>query len=128
MVSVLPPTVACAVRTVAAALWLTEGGLLACELVAAAAVMPPPMAAAAARLMLAMMILGCRIVLAPCGIDDALSTNTISRRRRFTDRGHFCLGEGPDLVPGDGFLLQQGDRELGEGLPMAGEQVPGAGF
>ena len=38
------------------------------------------------------------------------------------------LGDGPDLVPGDGFLLQQGGGELGEGLPVAGEQVPGAGF
>ena len=37
-------------------------------------------------------------------------------------------GEGPDLVAGDGFLLQQGGGELGEGLPVAGEQVPGAGF
>src|ERR1700752_3367008 len=62
MVSVLPPTAACAVRTVAAACWLAAGGLLAWEVVAAAAVMPPPMAAAAARLMLAMMILGCRMV------------------------------------------------------------------
>ena len=42
--------------------------------------------------------------------------------------GAGCLGEGPDLVPGDGFLLQQGGGELGEGLPVAGEQVPGAGF
>jgi hypothetical protein len=38
------------------------------------------------------------------------------------------LGDGPDLVPGDGFLLEQGGGELGEGLPAAGEQVPGAGF
>ena len=35
------------------------------------------------------------------------------------------LGDGPDLVPDDGFLLQQGGGELGEGLPVAGEQVPG---
>ena len=41
---------------------------------------------------------------------------------------NFCLGEGADLVPGDGFLLQQGGGELGEGVPVAGEQVPGAGF
>jgi hypothetical protein len=61
-VSVLPPTVACTVRTVAAACWLAAGWLLAWEVVAAAAVTPPPMAAAAARLMLAMMILGCRMV------------------------------------------------------------------
>ena len=26
------------------------------------------------------------------------------------------LGDGPDLVPGDGFPLQQGSGELGEGL------------
>ena len=26
------------------------------------------------------------------------------------------LGDGPDLVPGDGFLLQQGGGELGEGV------------
>ena len=38
------------------------------------------------------------------------------------------LGDGPDLVPGDGFPLQQGSGELGEGLPVASEQVPGAGF
>ncbi len=62
MVSVLPPTAACAVRTVAAACWLVAGRLLAGELVAVAAVIPPPRAAAAARLMLAMMILGCRMV------------------------------------------------------------------
>src|SRR5580704_7147204 len=62
MVSVLPATVAGPVRTVAAACWLAAGRLLAGELVAAAAVIPPPMAAAAARLMLAMMILGCRLV------------------------------------------------------------------
>src|SRR5579862_1198292 len=65
MVSVLPPTAACAVRTVAAACWLAAGGVLAWEVVAAAAVIPPPMAAAAARLMLAMMILGGRMGLAP---------------------------------------------------------------
>ena len=41
---------------------------------------------------------------------------------------HGRPGEGPDLVPGDGFLLQQGGSELGEGLPVAGEQVPSAGF
>ena len=35
-------------------------------------------------------------------------------------------GEGADLVAGDGFLLHQGGGELGEGLPVAGEQVPGA--
>ena len=29
------------------------------------------------------------------------------------------LGDGPDLVSGDGFLLQQGGGELGEGLPVA---------
>src|SRR5579863_6410747 len=68
MVSVVPPTVACAVRTVAAA-WLAAGRVLAWEVVAAAAVMPPPMAAAAARVMLAMMILGCRMVVAPRGGD-----------------------------------------------------------
>ena len=38
------------------------------------------------------------------------------------------LSQGPDLVAGDGFLLQQGGGELGEGLPVAGEQVPGPGF
>src|SRR6266513_2784842 len=118
MVSVLPATVACVVRTVAAACWLAEGRVLACELVAAAAVIPPPMAAAAARLMLAMMILGCRMVLAPWGIDCALSTNTVSRRSWFTGCGYFCLDQGPDLVAGDGFLLQQGGGELGEGLPV----------
>ena len=58
----MPPTVACAVRTVAAACWLAAGRLPGCEVVAAAAVMPPPMAAAAARLMLAMTTLGCRTV------------------------------------------------------------------
>ena len=42
--------------------------------------------------------------------------------------GAGCLGEGPDVVPGDGFLLEQGGGEPGEGLPVAGEQVPGAGF
>src|SRR6476620_1007818 len=62
MVSVLPPTVACTVRTVAAACGLAAGRLLACEVVAAAAVIPPPMAAAAARAMLAMTTLGCRTV------------------------------------------------------------------
>ena len=45
-------------------------------------------------------------------------------RRGGADR----LGKGPDLVPGDGFLLQQGGGEPGEGLPVAGEQVPGAAF
>jgi hypothetical protein len=62
MVSVLPLTVVCAVRTVAVACWLAAGGLLADELAAMATVAPPPMATAAARLMLAMMILGCRTV------------------------------------------------------------------
>ena len=62
MVSVWPPTAACAVRTVAVPCWLAAGRVLAGELVAAAAVIPPPRAAAAARLMLAMMILGCRTV------------------------------------------------------------------
>jgi hypothetical protein len=38
------------------------------------------------------------------------------------------LDEGADLVASDGFLLQQGGDELGEGLPVAGEQLPGAGF
>ena len=38
------------------------------------------------------------------------------------------LGEGPDVVPGDGFLLEQGGGEPGEGVAVAGEQVPGAGF
>jgi hypothetical protein len=38
------------------------------------------------------------------------------------------LGEGADLVAGDGFLFQQGGRQPVEGLPVAGEQVPGAGF
>jgi hypothetical protein len=38
------------------------------------------------------------------------------------------LDEGADLVAGDGFLLQQGGGELGEGFPVAGEQFPGAGF
>ena len=80
MVSVLPATVACAVRTVAAACWLADGGLLAGELVAAAAVTPPPMAAAAARLMLAMMILGCRTVIS---LSCALSTNFLSRKGSF---------------------------------------------
>ena len=37
-------------------------------------------------------------------------------------------GEGADLVSGDGFLFQQGGGELGEGLPVAGEQVPSVGF
>ena len=32
------------------------------------------------------------------------------------------------MVPGDGFLLQQGHDELGEGLPVAGEQVARPGF
>jgi hypothetical protein len=32
------------------------------------------------------------------------------------------------VVAGDGFLFQQGGGDLGEGLPVAGEQVPGAGF
>jgi hypothetical protein len=36
--------------------------------------------------------------------------------------------EGADLVAGDGFLLQQGGRELVEGFAVAGEQVAGAGF
>jgi hypothetical protein len=36
--------------------------------------------------------------------------------------------EGADLVAGDGFLLEQSGGELGEGLPVAGEQLPGAGF
>src|ERR1700742_771496 len=111
MVSVLPATVACAVRTVAAACWLADGGLLAGELVAAAAVTPPPMAAAAARLMLAMMILGCRTVIS---LSCALSTNFLSRKvlrhrgqrlgrivpvaqRRLAIRrgGAGCLGESP---------------------------------
>jgi hypothetical protein len=38
------------------------------------------------------------------------------------------LDEGADLVAGDGFLFEQGGGELGEGLPVAGEQLPGAGF
>jgi hypothetical protein len=38
------------------------------------------------------------------------------------------LDEGTDLVTGDGFLFQQGSGELGERLPVAGEQLPGAGF
>jgi hypothetical protein len=38
------------------------------------------------------------------------------------------LGEGTDLVPGDGSLLQQGGGEPVEGVPVAGEQAPGAGF
>src|SRR5712691_6982124 len=42
--------------------------------------------------------------------------------------GEGRLSEGPDLVTGDGFVLQQGGGELDEGLPVAGEQVPGAGF
>ena len=33
-----------------------------------------------------------------------------------------------NLVPRDGFLLQQGRGELSEGLPVAGEQVPGPAF
>src|SRR5580693_8368943 len=37
-------------------------------------------------------------------------------------------GEGADLVTGDSFLLHQGSGELGEGLLVAGEQVPGAGL
>jgi hypothetical protein len=32
------------------------------------------------------------------------------------------LGDGPDLVAGDGFLLEQGGGELGEGLPVAGSR------
>src|SRR5580704_7924849 len=63
MVSVLPPTLACTVRTVAPATWLAAGLLPGCELVAATAAMPPPITAAAARLTLAMMILGFRMVL-----------------------------------------------------------------
>jgi hypothetical protein len=67
MVSVLPATVADAVRTVAAAaLWLAAGALLAGELLAgellAEAAVMPPTAATAARPMPAMMILGCRMV------------------------------------------------------------------
>src|ERR1700683_498940 len=92
MVSVLPPTVACTVRTVTAPGWLAAVSLLACEVVAAAAVIPPPMAAAAARLTLAMMILGCRMVLAPCGIDCALSTNTVSRDAGFTRQAGYSCG------------------------------------
>src|ERR1700755_842025 len=72
MVSVLPATVACAVRTVAAGCLLGAGGVLAGR-----GVMPPPMAAAAARLMLAMMILGCRTVISLSG---ALPASFLSRR------------------------------------------------
>src|SRR6202451_3796101 len=127
MVSVLPPTVDFVVRTVATPCWLATGGLLADGLVAAAAVTPPPMAAAAARLMLAMMIFGCRTV-SSLVVDCALSTNTVSRRKWFTPRARGRPGEGADLVPGDGFLLQQSGGELVESLPVAGEQGPGAGF
>ena len=42
--------------------------------------------------------------------------------------GTGCLGEGPDAVPGDRFLLEQGGGKPGEGLPVAGEQVQGAAF
>src|SRR5580698_928127 len=38
------------------------------------------------------------------------------------------LGEGADLVAGDGFVFQQGGGEPVEGVPVAGEQVPGPGF
>src|SRR5271154_4439942 len=38
------------------------------------------------------------------------------------------LREGPDLVPGDGFLLQQDGGEPGEGLPVCGESAPGGGL
>src|SRR5689334_642156 len=82
MVSVLPATVAWAVRTVAAACWLAAGGLPACEPVAAAAVIRPPVAAAAARLMLAMMILGCRTGSSlSCALRLTCSVETVARRR-----------------------------------------------
>ena len=38
------------------------------------------------------------------------------------------LGEGADLVAGDGFVFQQGGGEPVEGVAVAGEQVPGPGF
>src|ERR1700722_135441 len=118
MVSVLLPTVTCAVRTVAAACWLVAGPLLACEVVAAPAVIPPPMAAAAARLMLAMMIRGCR-TFAPCGIDYALSTNTDSRHGGFTRQARYSSGE----AAGGG-----GGRRVWPRLavgPAGGRDVPG---
>jgi len=63
MVSVVPATLAGAVRTVAVAVALAvgEGVLLAGEPAAEAAVMPPA-AATAARPMPAMMTRGCRMV------------------------------------------------------------------
>src|ERR1700735_2051251 len=110
MASVLPPTVACTVRTVAAACWL----LLGCEVVAAAAVIPPPRAAAAARLMLAMMILGCRMV-SSFGINGALSTNTDSRNVGFTRPAGYSSGEaaGGGERGGCGRDLRWGSRRLG---------------
>ena len=38
------------------------------------------------------------------------------------------LGEGADLVAGDGFVFEQGGGEPVEGVAVAGEQVAGAGF
>ncbi len=38
------------------------------------------------------------------------------------------MEEGADLVAGDGLLLQQCCRELGQSLLVAGQQVPGAGL
>src|ERR1700683_2153430 len=58
-------------------------------------------------------------------MDDALSTNTISRRKWFTRRGHGRPDDGADLVAGDGFLFQQGRGEPVEGVAVGGEQVAG---
>src|SRR5712691_7318014 len=38
------------------------------------------------------------------------------------------MEEGPYLVAGEGFLLEQGSGELGKGSFVAGEQFPGTGF
>ena len=48
--------------------------------------------------------------------------------RRRQEGGRAGLGEGADLVAGDGFLLEQGGGELVEGLSVLGEQVAGSGF
>src|SRR5690349_9851541 len=93
IVSVLPLTVAWAVRTVpallAGALLLAGAALLGDEPDARAAVVPPT-AAIAATATLAMIIFW-RCILTPVSRDCLLSTNTLSRYGRFDGVASACL-------------------------------------
>src|SRR5258708_14051976 len=133
MVSVLPATVAGAVRPLAALAALAAG-----EPPADAAVMPPA-AARAASPMPAMMIVG-RFIAASLLRD--LSTKTTSRVMRFISprlvggcglAGHEGSRPGrrrerTDLVARDGFPRQQRGLELLESIPVAGAQLTSAGL